>query len=209
MTVVRNTLRAVAIIVALAAASPASARGEVEDYALDTFTPEERGKVNSYGRSARRLIDEHGFFAILLMSSEPTVEHPKPNVWRITFPGWTAADIPNVCMAAIDPKRRPGMTMASIQARIGELIAPGSPFEAYAAAEMDTVQSRAIEVMRGVSGNPGPKMGVWIGPRGGRFNAVGVLPAPAGTLLIGCTGRTALDAEQQLIWSFKPAAGLL
>lgn len=208
MTVFRSTLRAVALIAALAPASLAAARGEVEDYALDTFTPEERGKVSPYGGFARRLVDEHGFFAVLLSSAE-TVEHPRPNLWRITFPGWTPADTPNVCMAAIDPKRRPGMTMASIQARIGEVTAPGSPFEAYAAAEMDSIQSRTTEVMKGVAAKPGPKVGVWIGPRGGRYNAVGALPAPAGTLLIGCTGRTAQDAREQLIRSFKPAAGLL
>ncbi len=208
MTILGNTARAVAIIVAMAVAPTAQARGEVEDYALDTFTPAERGKISPYAGFARRLVDENGFFVALLSSAE-TVEHPKPNVWRITIPGWTAADTPNVCMAAIDPKRRPGMTMASIQARIGEVIAPGSPFEAYAASEMDTIQSRTIEVMKSVSGKPGPKVGVWVGPRGGRFNAVGVLPAPAGTLLIGCTGGTARDAQEQLIRSFKPAAGLL
>ncbi|MDP2258301.1 MAG: hypothetical protein Q8J89_01115 [Caulobacter sp.] len=208
MNVLRNAVRAVAMTVALAAASSAGARGDVEDYALDAFTPEERGKISPYGWSARRLVDEHGFFVALLSSAE-TVEHPKPNVWRITIPGYTAADTPNVCMAAIDPKRRPGMTMASIQARIGEVIAPGSPFEAYAAAEMDSIQSRTIEVMKSVAGKPGPRLGVWIGPRGGGFNAVGVLPAPAGTLLIGCTARTARDAQEQLIRSFKPAAGLL
>jgi hypothetical protein len=207
MTVLRNTARAVAIIIALAVAPSAEARGEVEDYALDTFTPAERGKISPYG-FARRLVDENGFFAALLSSAE-TVEHPKPNLWRITIPGWTAADTPNVCMAAIDPKRRPGMTMASIQARIGEVIAPGSPFEAYAAAEMDSIQSRTIVTMRGVSGKPGPKLGVWLGPRGGRFNAVGALPAPAGTLLIGCTAPTARDAHNQLISFFKPATGLL
>jgi hypothetical protein len=208
MTIPRNTARAVAIIVALAVAPSAQARGEVEDYALDTFTPAERGKISPYAGFARRLIDENGFFAAILSSAE-TVEHPRPNVWRITIPGYTAAETPNVCMAAIDPKRRPGMTMASIQARIGEVIAPGSPFEAYAAAEMDSIQSRTIEVMKSVAGKPGPKLGVWIGPRGGGFNAVGVLPAPAGTLLIGCTARTARDAQEQLIRSFKPAAGLL
>ncbi len=208
MTILGNAARAVAIIVALAAAPSVQARGEVEDYALDTFTPEERGKVSRYAGFARRLVDENGFFVALLSSAE-TVEHPRPNVWRVTIPGYTAADTPNVCMAAIDPKRRPGMTMASIQARIGEVIAPGSPFEAYAAAEMDSIQSRTVETMRGVSGKPGPRLGVWVGPRGGRFNAVGALPAPAGTLLIGCTGRNALDAQQQLISFFKPATGLL
>lgn len=208
MTVLRNAARALAIIVALVVAPSVQARGEVEDYALDTFTAAERGKISPYGWSARRLIDEHGFFAALLSSAE-TVEHPKPNVWRITIPGYTAADTPNVCMAAIDPNRRPGMTMASIQARIGEVIAPRSPFEAYAAAEMDSIQSRTVETMRGVSGKPGPKLGVWVGPRGGGYNAVGVLPAPAGTLLIGCTARTARDAHNQLISFFKPAAGLL
>lgn len=208
MTVVRNTLRAVAIIVALAAASPASARGEVEDYALATYAPEERGKISPFAWSARRLIDEHGFFAAVLSSAD-TFEHPKPNLWRITIPGYTAADTPNVCMAAIDPSRRPDMTMATIQARIGEVIAPGSAFERYAAAEMDSIQSRTIETMKELSGKPGPKLGVWVGPRGGRYNAVGVLPAPAGTLLIGCTARTAADARDQMISLFKPAAGLL
>jgi len=207
MTTLGNTARAVAIIVALAVAPSAQARGEVEDYALETFTPAERGKISPYAGFARRLVDENGFFVALLSSAE-TVEHPRPNVWRITIPGYTAADTPNVCMAAIDPKRRPGMTMASIQARIGEVIAPGSPFEAYAAAETDSIQSRTIEVMKSVAGKPGPKLGVWVGPRGGRYNAVGVLPAPAGTLLIGCTGRTARDAQEQLSF-FKPAAGLL
>jgi len=207
MTSLRNTARAVAIIVALAVAPSVQARGEVEDYALETFTPAERGKISPYAGFARRLVDENGLFIALLSSAE-TVEHPKPNVWRITIPGYTAADTPNVCMAAIDPNRRPGMTMAAIQARIGEVIAPGSAFEAYAAAEMDSIQSRTVETMRGVSGKPGPKLGVWVGPRGGRYNAVGVLPAPAGTLLIGCTGRTARDAQEQLSF-FKPAAGLL
>jgi len=208
MTVLGNTARAVAIIVALAVAPSAQARGEVEDYALDTFTPAERGKISPYAGFARRLVDDNGFFAAILSSAE-TADHPGPNVWRITIPGYTAAETPNVCIAAIDPKRRPGMTMASIQARIGEVIAPGSPFEAYAAAEMDSIQSRTIEVMKSVSGKPGPKLGVWVGPRGGRFNAVGVLPAPAGTLLIGCTGRTAADARDEMIRQFKPAAGLL
>jgi hypothetical protein len=208
MTVLGNTARAVAIILALAVAPSAQARGEVEDYALDTFTPAERGKISPYAGFARRLIDENGFFAAILSSAE-TVDHPGPNVWRITIPGYTAAETPNVCIAAIDPKRRPGMTMASIQARIGEVIAPGSPFEAYAAAEMDSIQSRTVVTMRGVSGKPGPKLGVWVGPRGGRFNAVGALPAPAGTLLIGCTAATARDAHNQLISFFKPATGLL
>lgn len=208
MTVFGNALRTVALIAALAAASPASARGEVEDYALDTFTPDERGKISPFGWSARRLVDENGFFVALLSSAE-TVEHPKPNVWRITVPGYTAADTPNVCMAAIDPNRRPGMTMAAIQARIGEVTASGSAFERYAAAEMDSIQSRTIETMKALSGKPGPKLGVWVGPRAGRYNAVGALPAPAGTLLIGCTGRTAADARDQMIRLFKPAAGLL
>ena len=208
MTVHGNTARAVAIIVALAVAPSAQARGEVEDYALETFTPAERGKISPYAGFARRLVDENGFFVALLSSAE-TVEHPRPNVWRITIPGYTAADTPNVCIAAIDPNRRPGMTMASIQARMASVFAPGSPFEAYAAAEMDSIQSRAIVAMKSVSGKPGHNLGVWIGPRGGRFNAVGALPAPAGTLQIGCTGRTAADARDEMIRQFKPAAGLL
>ena len=154
------------------------------------------------------MIDEKGFFASVISSAD-TVENPRPGLWRIVVPDYRPTDPPRVCMAAIDANRRPGFTMAAIQARIGEVIAPGSAFERYAAAEMDSIESRSIQPWAGQAGKPGPKLGVWVGPRAGRYNAVGALPAPAGTLLIGCTGPTARAATQQMLSLFKPAAGLL
>lgn len=204
----RRAPAAVVAAVAFLVAAPAMARGEIEDYALATFEPGERGKVSPYAGFARRVIDERGFFAAVISSAE-TVEQPRPGVWRITVPDYRPTDPPLVCIAAIDATRRPGLTMAAIQARIGEVIAPGTVFERYAAAEMDSIESRSIQPWAGQAGKPGPKLAVWVGPRAGRYNAVGALPAPAGTLLIGCTGPTARAATQQMLSLFKPAAGLL
>lgn len=178
-------------------------------YDLEAFPAAERGKISSYAGFARRFVDENGFYAVVLSSAE-TVKQLGPGYWQFGIPGYTAADRVEVCSAATGVQRRPGVTLEQIQAQTDQFLSAGSPFEKIATQEMSSVETRTVASINAATGKTAIKLPTWIGRnQAGVYLAVGVMPLPAGTIALACSGKSATEALNQLTSLFRLGQGVL
>jgi hypothetical protein len=184
-------------------AAPAPSAGAAGSNALANVVailPTERGKTRT---TAAGLVFAHerGWYTATL-PQQGKVNPPVGNARTFLVPG---EGEPSVCRAVALPTGNPNLfPLPGLQARVQQLLTPGSDWDKSAASQINVQERSVITLAKSriaAAAFSGP-------PKGGTgYLTMAVVEAPKGNLVLGCTGATLAKSKALTASTFRLGSG--